>query len=68
MEQLCHTHLLGRHLVLNYAEEDKNVEELREKVRREYVGETESGRAKKKSKINLEEWQKNVEGEDIDED
>ncbi|CAG8486980.1 1639_t:CDS:10, partial [Paraglomus occultum] len=68
MEQLCHTHLLGRHLVLNYAEEDKNVEELREKVRREYVGETESGRPKKKSRINLEEWQKSVQGEDMDED
>ncbi|CAG8545497.1 6357_t:CDS:10 [Diversispora eburnea] len=36
MEKLSDTHLLGRHLILEYAEnDDKNVEELREKIERE---------------------------------
>ncbi|CAG8716932.1 10134_t:CDS:2, partial [Acaulospora morrowiae] len=58
MEKLGETHLLGRHLVLEYAEEDKDVEELREKVGREFIGEVEggNGRMRKKKKVDIEDW------------
>ncbi|KAG8974357.1 Multiple RNA-binding domain-containing protein 1 [Tulasnella sp. 425] len=41
METLMHTHLLGRHLVLEWAKENEvmDVDELREKIRQSYVEE-----------------------------
>lgn len=41
METLKHTHLLGRHLVLEWAKENElmDVDELREKVKQSYVEE-----------------------------
>ncbi|GAM25520.1 hypothetical protein SAMD00019534_086950 [Acytostelium subglobosum LB1] len=36
MDSLKYPHLYGRHLVLEYAEADKNVEQLREKAQTEY--------------------------------
>ncbi|CAG8638713.1 25124_t:CDS:10 [Cetraspora pellucida] len=45
MEQLQNTHLLGRHLILEYADDDKNVEELREKIGKEFIADIEGGDA-----------------------
>ncbi|CAG8550588.1 13903_t:CDS:2 [Acaulospora colombiana] len=58
MEKLSDTHLLGRHLVLEYAEEDKDIEELREKVGREFIGNVEGGDGKmrKRRKVDMEDW------------
>ncbi|CAG8450668.1 5473_t:CDS:10, partial [Scutellospora calospora] len=58
MEQLQNTHLLGRHLVLEYADSDKNVEELREKVGKEYIADIEGGDGKmrKRKKVDMEDW------------
>jgi multiple RNA-binding domain-containing protein 1 len=56
MEALKHTHLLGRHLVLEWAAEeefaDKEVERLREKAKREFVKDGE-GLPSKKRKLGL---------------
>jgi multiple RNA-binding domain-containing protein 1 len=35
MDNLKHTHLYGRHLIIEYAEQDRTVEELREKTKSE---------------------------------
>ncbi|CAB4475170.1 unnamed protein product [Rhizophagus irregularis] len=58
MENLRDTHLLGRHLILEYAEVDKDVEELREKVGREYIADIEGGdgRMRKRKKVDMEDW------------
>lgn len=32
MERLRHTHLLGRHLVMEWAEKEKGIEEMRQKT------------------------------------
>ncbi|PVG01471.1 putative RNA-binding protein [Serendipita vermifera] len=50
MEQLRHTHLLGRHLVLEWAEKEKDLEEMRSKTMREYgegAGRADLGRKEK---------------------
>ena len=56
MEALKHTHLLGRHLVLEWAAEEEfagqEVERLREKAKREYVKDGE-GLPSKKRKLGL---------------
>ncbi|KAG9287468.1 hypothetical protein G9A89_023840 [Geosiphon pyriformis] len=59
MEHLSATHLLGRHLVLEYAEQEQNdVEMLREKVVRDFAFREagSDGRAAKRKKVDLEEW------------
>ncbi|CAG8453880.1 4105_t:CDS:10 [Ambispora gerdemannii] len=60
MENLSATHLLGRHLVLEYAavERDDDVQELREKVGRDFAMRQggSDGRAAKRKKVDLEEW------------
>ncbi|CAG8577126.1 1353_t:CDS:10 [Ambispora leptoticha] len=60
MENLSATHLLGRHLVLEYAAmaRDDDVEELRAKVGRDFEMRQRGsdGRATKRKKVDLEEW------------
>ncbi|CAG8494711.1 16167_t:CDS:10, partial [Racocetra fulgida] len=58
MEQLQNTHLLGRHLILEYADDDKNVEELREKIGKEFIADIEGGdgRMRKRKKIDMDDW------------
>ncbi|KAI9291291.1 RNA-binding domain-containing protein [Neoconidiobolus thromboides FSU 785] len=36
MDNLSHTHLYGRHLVITYADEDESVDKLREKVKSQF--------------------------------
>lgn len=36
LETMSNTHLYGRHLVLEFAKADRNLEEIREKTRRDY--------------------------------
>ena len=49
MGALHATHLYGRHLVLQYAEQERSVEQLREKVRSQMgAGDDESGRKRRK--------------------
>lgn len=52
MEALKHTHLLGRHLVLEWSAgdefADKEIERLREKAKRDYVKEGEGPQKKRK--------------------
>ena len=38
MESVKHTHLYGRHLVLEWAEEDANLETIREKTLKHFHG------------------------------
>ncbi|GBB91356.1 hypothetical protein RclHR1_01860010 [Rhizophagus clarus] len=66
MENLRDTHLLGRHLILEYAEVDKDVEELREKVGREYIADIEGGdgRMRKRKKVDMEDWKESHENDD----
>ncbi|KAF0457449.1 RNA-binding domain-containing protein [Gigaspora margarita] len=58
MEQLQNTHLLGRHLVLEYADDEKNIEELREKIGKEFIADIEGGdgRMRKRKKIDMDDW------------
>ncbi|CAG8679703.1 10509_t:CDS:2, partial [Racocetra persica] len=58
MEQLQNTHLLGRHLILEYADDDKNVEELREKIGKEFIADVEggNGRMRKRKKVDMDDW------------
>jgi multiple RNA-binding domain-containing protein 1 len=59
-EQLAHTHLYGRHLVLEWAEEDSNdIEELR---RKQSVG-VMSNAPLKKQKLEFE-----IEGDDMEDE
>ncbi|EST05859.1 RNA recognition motif domain protein [Kalmanozyma brasiliensis GHG001] len=57
MEALKHTHLLGRHLVLQWSkvgkDEGEEVEMQRNKTRKGFVGGEEEGRADKRQKIKL---------------
>ncbi|RIA86197.1 hypothetical protein C1645_344933 [Glomus cerebriforme] len=66
MENLRDTHLLGRHLILEYAEIDKDVEELREKVGREYIADIEGGdgRMRKRKKVDMEDWKESHQNND----
>ena len=68
MENLRDTHLLGRHLILEYAEIDKDIEELREKVGREYIADIEGGdgRMRKRKKVNMEDWKESYQNNDDD--
>ncbi|KAI7898836.1 uncharacterized protein BX663DRAFT_538350 [Cokeromyces recurvatus] len=54
-ENMSNIHLYGRHLVLEWAKEDDNVDSLREKTGKHYAKEESfSGRANKKQKIDLD--------------
>ena len=68
MENLSNTHLLGRHLILEYAESEKDVEELREKVGRDYIADVEGGDGKmrKRKKIDMEDWKESRQISDDD--
>ncbi len=50
-ENLASTHLYGRHLVLEWAEDDDSVDALRERTRKHYA---ESSNANKKAKFSME--------------
>lgn len=53
-EALKHTHLLGRHMVLQWSKEGKDeVEMQRNKTKKAFVGEEKEGRADRKGKIKL---------------
>ena len=55
MLALRHTHLLGRHLILEWAEEETDIEKLREDAKDVVRAKEEGGMSKmgKKSKITL---------------
>ena len=58
MNALKHTHLLGRHLVLEWAETEadlaaQEVEKLRQKTKSQYVAEGQGGGPNKKRKLDL---------------
>ncbi|KAJ9095967.1 hypothetical protein QFC21_005329 [Naganishia friedmannii] len=57
MNALKHTHLLGRHLVLEWSEGDdlaaKEVEKLRQKTKSQFVADGETGGPSKKRKLDL---------------
>ncbi|CAG8619995.1 6527_t:CDS:10 [Funneliformis mosseae] len=69
MENLRDTHLLGRHLILEYAETEKNVEELREKAGREYIADIEGGdgRMRKRKKVDMEDWKESQHDDEMEE-
>ena len=52
MKSLFHTHFYGRHLVLDWAEDDETVDDIREKTRRREKIMT-SSKKSAKSKIEL---------------
>lgn len=52
MERLRHTHLLGRHLVMEWAEREKGAEEMRAKTMLEY-GQGEADDLGRKRKLRL---------------
>ncbi|CAI2169287.1 17355_t:CDS:10 [Funneliformis geosporum] len=66
MENLRDTHLLGRHLILEYAETEKNVEELREKAGREFIADIEGGdgRMRKRKKVDMDDWKESQQNND----
>lgn len=68
METLKHTHLLGRHLVLEWAKENEvvDVDELREKIKKSYV---EDGKivGGKKRKFRMEGDEEVAEDDGLDE-
>ncbi|CAJ0910229.1 2004_t:CDS:10 [Entrophospora sp. SA101] len=73
IDKLQHTHLLGRHLILQYAEKDKDLEELREKISKEYINDDEKMMStKKRKKVDFDDWievnQNQNEGEEEDDD
>lgn len=58
MNALKHTHLLGRHLVLEWAETDgdlaaQEVEKLRQKTKSQFVADGQGGGPSKKRKLDL---------------
>ena len=68
MNALKHTHLLGRHLVLEWAETDGDlaaqvVEKLRKKTKSQFVAEGQSGGPSKKRKLDL---RGDVDPDDVD--
>nr|CAG8482925.1 7935_t:CDS:10 [Entrophospora candida] len=57
IDKLQHTHLLGRHLILQYAEKDKDLEELREKISKEYINDDEKMMStRKRKKVDFDDW------------
>ncbi|KAJ9121485.1 hypothetical protein QFC22_002101 [Naganishia vaughanmartiniae] len=67
MNALKHTHLLGRHLVLEWSEGDdlatKEVEKLRAKTKSQFVADGETGGPSKKRKLDL---RKDTDPDDVD--
>lgn len=54
-ENMANIHLYGRHLVLEWAEEEKGVESLREKTGKRFAKEQAvGGRLEKRSKVDLD--------------
>ncbi len=75
IDKLQHTHLLGRHLILQYAEKDKDLEELREKIGKEYINDDEKMMSTRKRKnVDFDDWievnqnQNHLEGDDEEEE
>ncbi|KAG8843018.1 Multiple RNA-binding domain-containing protein 1 [Serendipita sp. 405] len=53
MEQLRHSHLLGRHLVLDWAKKEQDVDEVRLKTMLEYASASRGGDMGRKEKLRL---------------